>query len=436
MKIQHLLCYLILGSPCFSRKAIVTLLSGSVAEAERYVRLLHFFVYSLRNAGYKGEVAVMYAKDFPIEPATLSKLLNVRMIPVDKIKILKVGPRMNAHYSSMLTKLHLWSLTEYDQIIYYDCDFIFQGNPESAFGQCSWSSLCATPDTGISDFNKAIRPGTYFNGGFLVLRPNEKRYKFLLANKHQAEGKFFVEQDLLNRLYKGKWGALDQSYNLMHCYREKNISSQVIAIHEKMWILRKNFPESQYVWNSSKMKIQYPVSNVLTIAPAQPQVQKEESTKRQRLPPSRKQPVAYLREEINDTVDVGGGQSLNSTAAVAVTAIPPAQLTGTALSTITNVSPTDAARNARGNVRPVEHENANNALTQQNMRHRSQKYAASINRAPSVRTSRTSTKNSKNSLRASQPRKMQLSATPGDTIDTGQRASRIVDNVSRFLRSS
>ena len=245
------------------KKAIVTLLSGDSANAERYTRLLHFFVYSLRNAGYDGEIVVMYARDFPVDVVKLSERLNVVMVGVEKLTVSIT--RRNEHYASMLTKLHLWNLIEYEQVMYYDCDFIFQRNPVGAFDQCSWSALCATLDTGISDVDKSIKPGTYFNGGFLVLKPSKTTYNYLLSKRNIANGKYFVEQDMLNELYRGRWGRLDQSYNLMHCYKLKNIEENVIAIHEKMWILRKSFPGSNYIWNSPKMQVNYPITDVLIL---------------------------------------------------------------------------------------------------------------------------------------------------------------------------
>ena len=247
------------------KRAIATLLSGSPDNAEKYTRLLHSFVYSLRNAGYDEEIVVLYADDFPIDAEKLGQVLNVRTKAVQKITVQHTDGKGNPHYASMLTKLHLWDLVEYSQLMYYDCDFVFQKNPASAFSECSWSSLCATPDTGMHQFNKAIRPGTYFNAGFLVLRPSKATYAELMSKQHLAMNKFFVEQDLLNEVYKGKWGMLDQKYNLMHCYQLQAIQSSVVAIHEKMWVLRKSFPEQHYIWNSSKMRVNYPITNLLTL---------------------------------------------------------------------------------------------------------------------------------------------------------------------------
>jgi hypothetical protein len=243
------------------KRAIVTLLSGPPGNAEKYVRLLHFFVYSLRNAGYNKEIVVMHTRDYPINHAKLARLLQVRLVPVEKITI--PDNKKNKQYGTMLTKLHIWNLVEYQQVMYYDCDFIFQHNPEPAFDECSWSKLCATVDTGMAQFDKTIEHGSYFNAGFLVIRPSKETYQSLFSKRAEAYHRAFVEQDLLNVVYKNVWGKLNQKYNLMHCYMKKKIDGEIVAIHEKMWVLRENFPQKTYMWNSARMQINYPITDVL-----------------------------------------------------------------------------------------------------------------------------------------------------------------------------
>jgi hypothetical protein len=92
------------------KRAIVTLLSGPPSNAEKYVRLLHFFVYSLRNAGYDKEIVVLHTRDYPINHAKLARLLKVRLVPVEKITI--PNNKKNQQYGTMLTKLHIWNLVE------------------------------------------------------------------------------------------------------------------------------------------------------------------------------------------------------------------------------------------------------------------------------------------------------------------------------------
>jgi hypothetical protein len=295
MNVLRLTTLFVMVGVVAAKRAIVTLLSGPPGNAEKYVRLLHSFVFSLRNAGYNGEVAVMHTKDFPIIHDKLASVLGVVLIPVDKITI--PHNKKNAHYGTMLTKLHIWGLTQYDHVMYYDCDFVFQHNPESAFNECLWSNLCATPDTGMHRFDRSVKPNTYFNGGFLVVRPNKKTYEELLSKKHLAFERPFVEQDLLNDIYKNKWGKLNSRYNLMHCYSLKEVDPKIVAIHEKMWILRKTFPQRHYVWNSPKLQMNYDISEVV-VAP--PETANEKQKRQKQLQRKTRQPqglASYSKQE-------------------------------------------------------------------------------------------------------------------------------------------
>ena len=63
-------------------------------------------------------------------------------------------------------------MVEYTQIIYYDTDFVFLKNPESALTLCGKEAmLCAVPDRYQAQQDPFLI-GKYFNSGFLVLRPD------------------------------------------------------------------------------------------------------------------------------------------------------------------------------------------------------------------------------------------------------------------------
>jgi hypothetical protein len=366
MNVLRLTILFVMVGVVAAKRAIVTLLSGPPGNAEKYVRLLHSFVFSLRNAGYNGEVAVMHTKDFPIIHDKLASVLGVVLIPVDKITI--PHNKKNAHYGTMLTKLHIWSLTQYDHVMYYDCDFVFQHNPESAFNECLWSNLCATPDTGMHMFDKSIKSNTYFNGGFLVVRPNKKTYEELLSKKHLAFDRPFVEQDLLNDIYKNKWGKLDSRYNLMHCYSLKEVDPKIVAIHEKMWILRKTFPQRHYVWNSPKLQINYDISEVVVAPPetANEQQKRQKQIQRKTRQPqglalhSKQEQLEILRrsgllERDKGTVRSGGAVTTQSSS-------PSASTGPGAVTSAAGTSSTSTGTNAGAVVnmeQPTEHSAAN-----------------------------------------------------------------------------
>ncbi len=160
----------------------------------------------------------------------------------------KLSARMSGDKSllNMLTKLHAWNLVEFDQVIFYDSDFVFLKNPAAAFAECR-TDFCASGDTGIRSIMPEKSPTTYFNSGFMVIRPSKEKFNELLKSVYLAENTRFVDQDLLNSVFKDKWQRLSYKYNIMHV--NGPIGPDAVAIHEKLWILRSKYRDLHYIWN-------------------------------------------------------------------------------------------------------------------------------------------------------------------------------------------
>lgn len=227
----------VIASQTSGNKVIVTMLLDTAGNSRKYLRLLNVFVYTLRQAGYTNEILLLINSNFPIKERAIVNKLGISIKTVDKISIPTSEPR----YKDVLTKFELWNLTEYDQVMFYDVDFFFIKNPASAFDLCGEAVICACLDV------RQDTPG-YFNTGFLIIRPNLKEYMMLLSKISLALDKQYPEQDALNEIYSPeKYTVIPYIYNYMHA--KGPIPKDVIAIHEKLWILKQNFPQLNYPWN-------------------------------------------------------------------------------------------------------------------------------------------------------------------------------------------
>jgi lipopolysaccharide biosynthesis glycosyltransferase len=104
-------------------------------------------------------------------------------------------------WRQQFTKLHLFSLTNYTQILYLDADTIVKGSLERAW-QCN-APLCGAPDV--------FHP-VFFNCGVLVLTPNATELRLLLQAlpmlpAHESE------QSALNEYYLKRFQPLHISLN-------------------------------------------------------------------------------------------------------------------------------------------------------------------------------------------------------------------------------
>ena len=158
---------------------------------------------------------------------TMLQDLGVELIPVAPL----VVKGTTAGYELMTTKLHLWNLTQFDIVAYYDTDFLFLSSPLPLFASCGDAELCACDDIRLSKGSV----GKYFNAGMMVLRPSRQRYEALLADKHLADGREFAEQDYLNDYFDGEWRVLSPDFNRMLHAKMIWPPRTTVAWHAKMW---------------------------------------------------------------------------------------------------------------------------------------------------------------------------------------------------------
>ncbi|KAK9467220.1 Glycogenin-1 [Lipomyces arxii] len=124
------------------------------------------------------------------------------------------------------TKLALWSMTEYDRIVYLDADVLPLTNLDNLFSVPG--VLAAAPDAGWPDI---------FNSGVMVLTPSKADFDGLYATAESTESFDGGDQGLLNTYFADKWTRLSFMYNVtpsagyqyMPAY--VHFASQIKAVH-------------------------------------------------------------------------------------------------------------------------------------------------------------------------------------------------------------
>lgn len=236
-----------------SKHAIVTLFMGRKSHDPhgRYFNYLEMFVKSLRRTGFNGNILVLAPKGVCGKLIDDVRALGTILVEVTVLEH-KGRSLQRGRVGAVLTKLNVWRLTDYEKLIYYDSDVVFLKNPWRAFQECTlqrYGTICATGDVGLH------REG-YFNSGFMVLKPDLGVYNQLLTltNNTRQRRDIFVDQDILNQYFGSNWYRLPGEYNLLHLAEgHKYIFHKVIAIHEKLEILMKMFPDRAYVWNNIEL---------------------------------------------------------------------------------------------------------------------------------------------------------------------------------------
>lgn len=177
--------------------AVVSLMDAS-RGGRPYQRMRGLFLHSLRRtAGYRGPCVFMVTGGSPhVLDEEMFERYGTRTVQVDLVKQSVLNARHHHGYGALLSKLHVWALTTYDIVVYYDSDVVFFRNPVAAAlaacgGALAGQKLCATRDTALTRAGSG-RP--LFNAGFLVLRPDLAVHADLLRSLSLADGQFFPDQ--------------------------------------------------------------------------------------------------------------------------------------------------------------------------------------------------------------------------------------------------
>ncbi|XP_077199441.1 glycogenin-2 isoform X4 [Paroedura picta] len=110
------------------------------------------------------------------------------------------------------TKLHCWTLTQYNKCVFMDADTLVLCNVDELFDREEFS---AAPDSGWPDC---------FNSGVFVFRPSLKTFELLLKFANECGSFDGGDQGLLNMFFSD-WATMDISKHLPFLY---NLSSSAI----------------------------------------------------------------------------------------------------------------------------------------------------------------------------------------------------------------
>ncbi|GBC07397.1 hypothetical protein RclHR1_07440002 [Rhizophagus clarus] len=155
------------------------------------------------------------------------------------------------YFQDAWTKLRVWDIEGYDRVVFLDADMLIMKNidhlmnmnlPKDFLGAANactcnprkrpnypkdWiPSSCAYTLGPIKPESEDTPPPVelkgYFNSGLLVLTPSKQTFEDLLNyfyNHPDVDSLSFVDQDVLNEFFKGKWVPLSYTYNALKTLR-------------------------------------------------------------------------------------------------------------------------------------------------------------------------------------------------------------------------
>ncbi|CAG8100899.1 unnamed protein product [Penicillium olsonii] len=194
--------------------------------------------HSLRDNGTKAKLVALFTPD-RLQSATIDELRTVydELIPVSSMVNdtpanlwLMDRPDLIATF----TKIELWRLTQYQRVVYIDCDVVALRAPDELLSL--EADFAAAPDVGWPDC---------FNSGLMVLRPNLQDYYALRALAQRGISFDGADQGLLNMHFQD-WHRLSFTYN---CTPSANYQYIPAYKHFQSTISLIHFIGSQKPWN-------------------------------------------------------------------------------------------------------------------------------------------------------------------------------------------
>ena len=202
---------------------------------------------SLRRVDSAFPLLVMVTPDIDADVRQVLSDEGAQVVPVAPLRPAGHGAYANARFAQVWIKLAVWSLTDYEQVVFLDADMLVVRNMDELIDTDPGPSVAAahacrcnplripsyprdwTPAN--CHYTSGVVAADYFNAGLLVLRPDADVFADMtdrLSRLTDLTGFLFAEQDFLNEYFRGRWAALPYVYNAL-----KTLSVQ----HPDVWRL-------------------------------------------------------------------------------------------------------------------------------------------------------------------------------------------------------
>ncbi|WWC60416.1 uncharacterized protein I303_102988 [Kwoniella dejecticola CBS 10117] len=236
-------------------EAYVTFLS-SIADPN-YLLSTRFLIYQLlhdpstSDSSQSRDVVVLTTPEIQQDTIDLLELDGAMVKQVELLDGFDLPEKVNDHWKDQYTKLNIFNMTEYTQILYMDNDVFLLKSLEDI-----WTSPSpldeSRPLGGVGETSKALLKNSdlrleppmsvrtedkdYVNAGFMLIRPSTELFEELRRVK--GYDTFYMEQALINH-YSGwegdhPWTPLNPKL-VSHFPKAANLAEGYYSLHAKMW---------------------------------------------------------------------------------------------------------------------------------------------------------------------------------------------------------
>lgn len=190
------------------------------------------FVLSLLKTKPKHDIILCYTFDVPQYKLDLLKKYYTKMIKIEYIRFNQKTKRKR--FQEILTKLQIFTLIEYDKIMYLDNDMFIQKNIDHLFEMNCPAGMAINAELKYKNNQRIKDKNVIINAGLLLLKPNLEDYVNIRKRiKYYNFSKGNLEQEFLSKYYNYKWTNVSYLYNYQFGLAGINNNSTRTRIYKK-----------------------------------------------------------------------------------------------------------------------------------------------------------------------------------------------------------
>ena len=234
--------------------AYVTLMYG---DNDYFLGTL-IFIISLKKTKPKYDTVLLYTFDVPNFKLNILKEYFDVLIQVDYLRLRnKVTKRKR--FKDIFTKLRIFTLTEYDNILFLDTDMYVLKNIDDIFSKYNApAGLVIGDNLSYKNKEKVLKKREIINAGTLLLKPSLKDLNKMNEDLKDFDISQELEQEFLSYFYENRWTNMSYLYNYQ-------FGLQILDTDSKRTIAYKNtLFEDIYIihYSSNKKPWDYVLKNI------------------------------------------------------------------------------------------------------------------------------------------------------------------------------
>ena len=190
-----------------NKYAYITLLYG---DNDYFLGAL-ILIISLIKTKPKHDTVLLYTSDVPKHKIDILKKYYTDVREIEYIDIKKTSKK---RFKKIFTKLKIFTVTDYDKILFLDNDIYVNKNLDDVFNKYNCPAGTAINENlKYNDNEKVKDEQVVFNAGFWLIEPSNYIYKKLIDELKNFDTTQELEQEYVSYYFNRKWTNISYLYN-------------------------------------------------------------------------------------------------------------------------------------------------------------------------------------------------------------------------------